>query len=134
MSQENVDTLMRSNEAFNRGDYQSAWAGYDPDVEFRDLNHPPDSPEAVRGIGAMEDVLAQWRQSFPDLTATVEDLVDAGDAVVLVTRWRGKGTGSGIAVDTLAAEVYEFADGRIVRVTMGYESRDEALQAVGLAE
>jgi hypothetical protein len=60
--------------------------------------------------------------------------VDAGDAIVCVTRWHALGTGSGLAVDQTFAEVYEFEDGQIVRATLGYPSRADALQALGLEE
>jgi hypothetical protein len=82
----------------------------------------------------MLDVLGQWQQAFPDLIANVDEFIDAGDAVVVVTRWHGKGAGSGIGVDALTADVYEFSDGLVIRATVGYASREVALKAVGLEE
>jgi ketosteroid isomerase-like protein len=134
VSQENVEAMRRSNEAFNRGDLAVACIDFHPGVEYSDLQHPPDAPETVRGVNAMLDVLGQWQQSFPDLIASVEEFVDAGDAVVVVTRWHAKGASSGVGVDNLAAGVYEFSDGQVIRATVGYDSRDAALKAVGLEE
>jgi ketosteroid isomerase-like protein len=51
-----------------------------------------------------------------------------------VSRWRAKGKESGLTLDQRSADVYEFADGKIVRATMGYTSKDEALKAVGLKQ
>ena len=132
MSAENVEAMKRGNAAFNRGDLAGACADFHPDVEYRDLQHPPDAPETVRGISAMLDVLGQWQQSFPDLISNVEEFIDAGDAVVVVTRWHARGAGSGIGVDNLTADVYEFSDGLVIRATVGYATREAALKAVGL--
>jgi uncharacterized protein len=131
MSRENVDSIRLSNEAFNRGDVDDALARYHPDVEWHDLNHPPDVPARIRGTHAIRETLEGWKNSFEEFNAHVEEYIDAGDAVVCVTRWHARGTGSGLSVDQTYAEVYKFEDGLIVRVTVGYASRAEALHAIG---
>ena len=131
MSKENVEAIRRSNEAFNRGDLDEALAPYHPDVEWEDLNHPPDLTAKARGTHEIRAILAYWHNSFDEFTAHIEEFVEAGDAVVCVTRWHGRGVGSGLAVDATSAEVYEFEDGRIVRATLGYPSRAEALHTAG---
>ena len=40
---------------------------------------------------------------------------------------------SGLAIDLKAVDVYEFADGKIVLVTLGYSDSGATLKAVGLA-
>jgi ketosteroid isomerase-like protein len=134
MSEQNVEAMRRSNAAFNRGDLAGACTDFHPDVEYRGLQHPPDAPDKTRGIGPMLDILGQWQQSFPDLIASVEEFIDAGDAVVVVTKWHGKGAGSGIGVNNLTADVYEFSDGLVIRATVGYATRKAALKAVGLED
>jgi len=131
MSEQNVETVRLSNEAFNRRDIEGVMADFDPDVEWEDLSSPLDVPSRARGTRAIREVLARWNQSFEELTADVEEFIDAGDAVVCVTHWHARGTGSGVPVDQTSAEVYEFEDGQIVRATLGYPSRADALQALG---
>src|SRR5688500_6034548 len=99
MSQENVEIVRRSNEAFNNGDLNAALADYDPDVEWRDLLHAPDSQESVRGIAAVRAITEQWFSAFETFTADIEEYIDAGEEVVCVTHWRAEGKSSGLAVD-----------------------------------
>jgi ketosteroid isomerase-like protein len=132
VSRENVEIVRQMNAAFNRRDGDAALAYYHPDVEMRDLQHAPDAPERLIGIDAMRAYWAQWDAAFDDFAAEVEEYVDAGTYVVTATRWRGRGRDSGLEIDLRATEVFEFADGKIARVTTGYASRAEALEALGL--
>ena len=132
MSAKNVEILRRSNAAFNRRDRSAAFADFHPDVEWRDLQHDPDTPECIHGRSALLAIWDRWEEVFDDFTAEIEDYIDAGESVVTVTRWRATGKGSALVIDNHSAEVYEFADGRIIRATIGYTGRAMALKAVGL--
>jgi ketosteroid isomerase-like protein len=134
VSQQNVEIMRCSNEAFNRGDVDGALSYLHPDIEWRDLQHAPDTPEVVRGAAAVRDLWEGWLDARIGLRAEVLEFIDAGSAVVAVTRWHAQGTASGIEVDQTSAEVYEFEDGLVVRATLGYRSRDQALKAVGMEE
>ena len=134
MSQENVEILRRSIAAFNRRDRDGTFADYDPDVELRDLMNAPDTPELMRGISALRASWDTWEQVFEDFTTEIERYVDVGDCVLAVTHWRGSGKDSALAIDQKTVDVYEFADGKIVRVTLSYPDKNAALKAVGLEE
>src|SRR6476646_10810813 len=127
MSRENVEILRRSNVAFNRRDTDATFADYHPDVEWRDLMHAPDTPELIRGISALRANWATWEEVFDDLSAEVEEYVDLGDYVLAVTHWLGKGKDSGIAMDLKMVDVYEFTDGKVVRVTLSFQDKEAAL-------
>ena len=133
MSRENVELMRRMNEAFNRDDIEATLAFYHPLVEWRDVNHPPDAPEYARGTDALREIWDGWRAAFGALRADVQEFIDAGSAVISVTRWHADGR-VGPSVDQMFAEVYEFEGGLIVRATLGYSSRHRALKAVGLEE
>jgi ketosteroid isomerase-like protein len=134
MSQENVETLRRSNAAFNRGDRATAFADYDSDIEVRDLQPAPDSPGRLVGRSAVDAYWAQWEDAFDEFTAEIEEYIDVGNYVVALTHWRAKGRGTALRVDLCTADVFEFADGKIVRATLAYANKAEALKAVGLEE
>ncbi len=134
MAQENVEVVRRLNAAFNRGDRDAMFAYYHSDVEWRDLQHAPDAPERLRGIDAVSAYLDQWEDAFDYFTAESEQYIDAGACVLTATHWHATGKDSGLEIDLHTVDVVEFADGKIVRVTIGYADRDEALKAVGLEE
>jgi uncharacterized protein len=131
---ENVEIVRRANVCLKNGDRDGALADYHPDVEWRDLQHAPDTPECVHGVSAIRALWDQWEQAFDEFNANIEEFVDAGDRVVTLTRWRAQGKGSGLALDLRTADVFELAGKRIVRVTMGYTDMAAALEAVGLAD
>jgi predicted ester cyclase len=53
------------------------------------VSHEPTSGE-VRGIEGARQFAATFREAFPDLQNTIEDMVAEGDTVVM--RFRGSGT------------------------------------------
>jgi ketosteroid isomerase-like protein len=120
--------------SFNRGDIEAMLACWHPDGEWRDPMHAPDTPERVQGVAAIRTLMQQWTEAFDDFIAEVDEYIDVGDRVVCVTRWRGKGKGSGLVIDVRTADVYLFTDGLVVQATVGYPDRESALQAAGLAD
>ena len=134
MSQENVEVVQRANAAFNRGDDEAFAAYLHANVEFCDHAHAADAPETITGAQALLAVLSAWRESFDDFQADIRECIEAGDHVVCVTRWTGKGKASGVAVDNLQVDVYELQEGKIVRATLAYPDKPTALEAVGLQD
>jgi ketosteroid isomerase-like protein len=128
VSQENVEIVRRVNAAFNRGDRDAMFAYYHPDLELRDLQHAPDAQERLCGIDAVGAALDQWEGAFD------EGSIDTGECVVRTTHWLGRGKDSGLEIDPHTVDVFEFANGKIVRITIGYADQGEALKAVGLIE
>jgi ketosteroid isomerase-like protein len=129
-----VEIVRRSNAAFKRRDREAAFVDYHPNIEIRALGHPPDAPEHLSGIGAAMANLDQWEAAFDDFSSEIEEYIDAGDHVVAVTRWRATGKHTAMNVDQRTFDVFEFSGGKIVRMTLGYSDKAEALKAVGLEE
>jgi len=134
MSQENVEIVRRGNDAFNRGDYEGLAESVHPDVEFRDGAHAADVSETLKGAQAVLSLLSEWRESFDDFRAEISEYIDAGDHVVCVARWVGRGKASEAAVDVSQVDVYEVREGKIVRATLAYPDKATALEAVGRRE
>jgi steroid delta-isomerase-like uncharacterized protein len=63
------------------------------------VGHDPSNPEEVRGLQAAKQEAAEYRQAFPDLRVTVEDLIAEEDKVAARLRVRGTHLGdlNGIA-------------------------------------
>ncbi len=62
----------------------------------------------------------------------VEEYRTNGDFVVVLTRYIGRGKGSGVDVDTPGAHLWTVRDGRAVRMVV-FSDRERALEAAGLA-
>ena len=128
MSQENVEAARRTIEAYRRGDYAGASACLAPDVVWSvGQERPAHGPAAVR------EMWKRWDSEWDELETVVEEIVDAGDRVLMAVRYRGRGRVSGVEVNDRLFEVHTFRDGRCVH-KVDFRERAEALEAAGLSE
>jgi ketosteroid isomerase-like protein len=134
MSRENVEIVRRFNAAFNRGEVDAALKFFAPDAELVDLANAPDQGSVVKGIDAIGQAWTLWTAAFDELRADIEDQVDAGDVVISAVHWHGTGKASGMSIDVRQFDVAEFRRGQIVRATLGYRTKADALKAAGLSE
>lgn len=88
---------------------------HDDFVEHEEMPGMPTGKEAPRAFVSM------LRQSFPDFAATIEDMIQQGDKVVVRSRMSGTHQGdfmgipaSGRSVDVAAIDIVEFRDGKCV--------------------
>jgi ketosteroid isomerase-like protein len=134
MSQENVEIVRRLSRAFNEGDLDTFLGFFHPDAEVTDLLNAPDVPREVRGTDAIRNAVLAWYEAFDSFSGEVSEFIDAGDAVICVTHWRGAGKGSGLTVGFHGVDLHELDDGKVVRSTLGYASTAQALEAVRPSE
>lgn len=135
MSEENVDVVRRAIAAFNRGELDTLAATYDWYHEDLEFLEDPSLPEAAaqRGPAAIEAFFRNFLDLFDDYRFEIEEIIAAGDQVVVVNRQRGRPKGRGTEVDMRNTWVFQFREGMISRITP-YWDRSTALAAVGLAE
>ena len=118
MSSANVDLVRSSFEAFARGDFERAFAVYDPAVEWHTADDEPDS-QTYTGVPALrrfvEHLADPWTNRFGP-AVVFEDFIDCGDWVV--APWSGRLHGHGSGIEIAVAETYAVLvrDGRITRV------------------
>ncbi len=132
MSQENVEGVRQGFEAMNRGDLDGLLDMLDPDIVW---HQPADLPDAVvaHGHAGLMDIMQRWLEEWDEYSVELEELIDAGDRVVVVQRIRGKGKGSGVETEMREAHVYKIRERRPVEAWQ-YRTKEEALEAVGLRE
>src|SRR5262245_10301848 len=134
MSQENVEVVRHALEAWGRGDREAAADLLDPEVEWR---MPPNIPEAgtYRGRDEVVQRLDEFLDAWDALAVTVEKLMDAGDRVVALVRYSGRGRESGIEIGGVStdAQVWTLRDGKALKVEL-YAGTADALEAAGLTE
>ena len=129
-----MELVRRAANAASTGDWGAVFELYHPDAEVRDLQHAIDTPEAVHGLEAIRDLMAQWTEVYDEFKLEVYEYIDADPWVVCDVRWYGTAKGSDLLVDNRVAQAFQVEGGRIVRVIDGYPDVATALQAVGLAE
>jgi ketosteroid isomerase-like protein len=127
MSEENVEIVGRAfaYEIYGLGDRADAEELFDPNVV---LNATEESP--YYGPDGMRDDWERWASAWVELRVTVEEIIDAGDQVILVAHHQGRARGSGINVDARLYEVYTLREGKVSRVDE-YTEREQALEAPG---
>lgn len=131
MSEENVELVRRAYEAAEQGleailDVIDQLA--DPEIEFRAVGRLPDATDVVRGREAVKDWYVQLYRTF-DFRVEAEELVDAGDAVVVVTRQIARGKASGAEITNRIAVVWGLRRGKLTYLE-AYRTKREALEAV----
>jgi ketosteroid isomerase-like protein len=115
MSQDNVNLVRQSYEAFARGDIEAVLATMDVQVVWRD-------PETLPYGGARSghDGVAEHIQSFvgyhDEVAVEPERFLDAGDQVIVTGRLSGRGKGGGGRFDAPFAHFWSLRDGRATAI------------------
>jgi ketosteroid isomerase-like protein len=131
MSEHNVEVVRRTLEIFAREGTNPSYEGLVAnDVELRPAFEVAGDASYI-GPEGVARFMRQWTEDFDDWALRVDDLRDAGEAVVARVRQSARGKGSGAPVELLFGIVFRVRDGQIARMEM-YMSVAEALKAVGL--
>jgi ketosteroid isomerase-like protein len=130
MSRENVAIVQRGLEYY-LATGEPPWELFDEEVEVFDHDTPDQG--AYRGHAGWRRWLEDWGAAWAEWSIEPEELIEAGDSVVVFIRMKTRGRGSGVEIERADAQVYRLRDGKIVRLDY-YNDRQEALKAVGLAE
>jgi uncharacterized protein len=135
MSRDKVDVARRATDAFNRRDFEGAFAELGtPDFEwYPAIVRGLDGGGGYRGPDGVEKYAADIRENWEELQALPEEFRDLGDRVLVLGRLTARGRGSGAPVDTPYAGVFDVRDDRIWRSRV-YQDRAEGLHAAGLSE
>jgi hypothetical protein len=122
MSHENVEIVRRAVTA-RRSEFPGL---LDPAVRL-DLSVRVFNPAVYEGY----DGIMQWKGEVRDVWESYvtepEEFFDCGQAVVVFTRERGRGRGSGVEVDRLTALLYTLREGRVIEIRL-YHDRELAMR------
>src|SRR3954452_3189407 len=119
MSQADVEIVRRVVEAWNRYEPDAALPSLDPEVVF-DATRRRLNPKTYVGLEGMQEMLADRDEIWEKFGTQPLEFIDAGERVVVVGRWVGKGKSSGIEIDQPTAHVFTLHAGRITRWEFGY--------------
>jgi ketosteroid isomerase-like protein len=129
VSEENVERVRESYEFVER-EHKPDFDLLHPDILWHTREDLPDTT-THRGHDGAATLLAEWYGAFDDLHVDVEDLIDAGDRVVVVLRLHGRAGGSTHEVDMSETHVVTVSDGKVTEIHE-YPTKAEALNVVGL--
>jgi ketosteroid isomerase-like protein len=129
MSEENVELVRRgvtSVEAF--------WALLDEYVIW-DLRERPglDLDPAYFGRDAVIKASRHYWGTWKDYRMDIEEVLDAGQSVVVIFREQARGKSSGVPFAQQHPQLWTFRAGRIIRWE-SFRTRAQALEAAGLSE
>ena len=129
MSEANVELAKRFHEA-QRGDIEAATKFVAEDVVAIEFGDRVDTPNVFHGRTEWLGYYGQAGEVFDDYVREIDEWVDAGDWVIAVGRWTGKGKLSGVPVEGRAVNAARWQDGKIVEYLFGFASKQAALAAV----
>ena len=132
MSQENVEIvramLVASGPEAERDEWLEEF--FDPEIEWV---NPPDAVE--RGTRHGRDSFGTAAESVADtfegVAVDIDEMLAAGDRVVVLATLHGRGRGSGADVERRQGYIWTLRDGKATRFEW-FNTPDEALRAAGL--
>jgi ketosteroid isomerase-like protein len=133
MSQENVEIVRRSFEAFAREGPEAVVDFWDPDIELWMPSGLIQGGGTYRGQAEVLDWMRDWAEAWEEIDYTAEDFTGAGDTVVVSVLYDGRGKGSGVRVEGRFWYVMKLRNGKLLRWEL-YPERSQALDAAGLRE
>ena len=133
MSQENVEIVRRAYEALERDGLEALLDFFDPEIRWEVRPDLPDA-DTYQGHDGIRQLLGSFDEVLDESWYSPQEFLDSGDQVLVVLRWGGRGRGSGVAVEEREETwIFTLRDGKVLRVKE-YVSKNEALEAAGLAD
>jgi ketosteroid isomerase-like protein len=132
VSRENVETVRAVFERRSEGDFRSHFDLFDDHVV---LVLRPEFPDAGAHFGT--EGLAKYTRGFLEpwthLTMEAEEIIDAGDTVIVRLVQRAAGDASGAETELRYFQLWTFRGGKVIRLE-SIRTRDEAFEAAGLRD
>jgi ketosteroid isomerase-like protein len=133
MSQENVEIVRRSTEAYNRRDLDGIVENWAPDAVLDWSNSRGFEAGVYRGHGEIRAFAQRFLAAFDEVRLEIDDPVEVEDDLLVVENaayLRGR---DGVEVQARSAWLIRFRDGEQTSLTL-YQTKQDALEAAGLRE
>jgi ketosteroid isomerase-like protein len=127
MSQENVEIVRR---AFATEGIEGLMKYLDAEIEWTTTGEFLEAA-TYRGHEGVREYLGAMDAAFDDLRDTSEEIIDAGEVVLVTQRISGRDRRSGMPLESTVTSVCSVGDGKIVQI-QSYRSKPDALEAAGL--
>lgn len=132
MTYDNIETVRRGVDAFNRGGIDGILPFLDPDVEWQPLPYEPEARTYRRHDG-VRALLDPYFEVFESLRMEPEEFIVSGDHVVVPVCVRVRGRDSGVDIEDRHTFVFKLREGTVIEVRE-YRDRAGALAALGATD
>jgi ketosteroid isomerase-like protein len=118
--------------AWVRGDLDLMLVRYAPDYRFEPLHEivAAGMRDSYHGHAGLREVVADWREAWERMDTFPQEIIDAGNPVVILGRLHLRARGSEIEFDTPVGQVLWIEQGLVVRDH--FNNWDEALRVAGI--
>jgi ketosteroid isomerase-like protein len=127
VTEDKLAVVQAAFDAYFRGDEPGMLAVVDPEIIVTQFPEQVDA-YPYHGHDGVRQVMADWIGTWDDYVIELLDLREVGDRVVASLRQRGRGKGSGIAMEAGTWFVWDVRGGKLIRWQM-FSSEGEALEA-----
>lgn len=128
MSADNVAVIKGLYDAFGVGDVPGVLGRMSPDIVWNEAENFPYSdhnpyhgPDAV-AAGVFARCIGEW----DGFSVAMEDLIDGGDRVVALGRYRGSAKTTGRGMNPQAVHVWTLQDGKVIAFQQYIDTLDVA--------
>ncbi len=117
MSKQNVDLIRSIYDAFARGDVAGVLGRMSPDIVWNEAENYPyaDGNPYVGPEAVANGVFARCVGDWDGFAVAVEEILDAGDTVVALCRYRGTFKRTGKVQNAQVVHLWRVSNGRVVR-------------------
>ena len=126
--------VRRAIDSINRGNFLMATEYTADDFEMDWSNSIGPLSGVYRGREQLNEVFESFRDAWDRLHWEIQEVVDLeGELVLVVNRIRMRGRTSRAEVEATGVQVWTIRNRKLASVKL-YQSKDEALEALGLSE
>jgi ketosteroid isomerase-like protein len=133
MSQENVEIVRRTIDAFNRGDLNGTLENCAPDAVWDWSNSHGFDAGVYRGHDEIRTFAQRFLETFDEVRFELGDPVEVEDGPLIVENVAYVRGRDGIEAQARSAWLITIRDGELISLTL-YQTKQEALEAAGLRE
>ena len=124
-----AEVVQKAHDALNAGDVEALVSLCDPGVRL-DMSDRVLNPAVYESHDGIRSFYAEVMEVWESFTWEPTDLHEAGDLVLVEIHSRGKGRGSGLALDRHAAMLWRVEEGQVVSITF-YRDAQKGHAAAG---
>lgn len=123
----NGDWVKSLYEAAGRGDFPTFLSALDPQIEWREADGSPYAEaQPFKGPDAVGGVLGKIGGDVDGFAVIPQNVIDAGDTVVVEGRYRGTVKATGKPLDAQFAHIWRIAGGKVVAFQQYTDTRQWA--------